>query len=498
MTSTNHANRHHDARATVIIGAAFLSLCAAWMSVLPLFAGPDEPANFIKSAAVVRGEMVGSPIDASATTSFWSTYVDIDSRFGTAQQVPWCFVGQPQVPACDKPLSTLTAVEESRTDMGRYPALGFLPAGIGTLVGPSDIGARAARLTAALVCCALLAAAAELLRRRGRSIVPLLVAVSPGVLFLSSVSSPSGFEIAAAIAAWCATWVGISEGWRERSTTTVFVIAASLLVVARPAGVLTVATMLAAAAIAEHRSLAAAVAGAWRRFAWLGAAALLSAAWYVAVYDDNFGVRLDIEARVEKLSTITTRSLTDFPRLVGESVGNFGWLDTPSPTLVVWGFVAAIAALVWSSISGGSARSRTAMVFVIVAVPVWHVALNTNYQDLLGTFGAQGRHLTPFLVSIPLAATMHNAARRVGFPAIALFVMAHAWCVLVALRRYSFGAGGDDLLGFMRNPTWNPPLGMIPTLIFVVVTHVAALLALRSHAKLSLVDGASPAGRMER
>ena len=192
MTSTNHANRRHDARARVIVGAAFLSLCVAWMSVLPLFAGPDEPANFIKSAAVVRGEIVGSPIDASATTSFWSTYVNIDSRFGTAQQVPWCFVGQPQVPACDKPLSTLTAVEESRTDMGRYPALGFLPAGIGTLVGPSDTGARAARLTAALVCCAMLAAAAELLRRRGRSIAPLLVAVSPGVLFLSSVSSQIG------------------------------------------------------------------------------------------------------------------------------------------------------------------------------------------------------------------------------------------------------------------------------------------------------------------
>ena len=104
--------RRRDARAIVTAGVAFFSLCLAWMSVLPLFAGPDEPANFIKSAAVVRGELVGTPIDASATTSFWSTYVDIDAKFGTAQQVPWCFVGQPQTPACDKPLAELTAVEE--------------------------------------------------------------------------------------------------------------------------------------------------------------------------------------------------------------------------------------------------------------------------------------------------------------------------------------------------------------------------------------------------
>jgi hypothetical protein len=476
-----------DIRAIASVGAAFLVLCIAWMSVLPLFAGPDEPANFIKSAAVVRGEMVGRGIEASSTTSFWSTYVEINSQFGVAQQVPWCFVGQPQTAACDKPISTLTPVEESRTDMGRYPALGFLPAGIGTLIGPSDNGARAARFTAALVCSALLVMAAELLRRRQRSIVPLLVAISPGVLFLSSVSSPSGFEISAAIAAWTAVWMAISEGWRQRSTIAVFIAAASMLVIARPAGIVTVGVMVALGCIANGCALVSSMISSWKRFLWLLAALVTSGGWYFTVYDSNFGVRLEIEARVDDLSTIASRSLVDLPRLIGESIGNFGWLDTPSPTIVVWGFVAAAAALTWRAVTDADRRKRAAIALSIFVVPIWHIALNANYQDLLGTFGAQGRHLTPFIVGIPLAATMRRTARTSELGAITFFVAAHAWCVLVALRRYSLGAGGDDLLGFVRNPVWTPPLGMTATLVVVGTTHIFALFALRSYA-----------GRMER
>jgi len=478
--STTPAAGRQALRDLAITFAAVFALCISWMTVLPLFAGPDEPANFIKSAAVVRGQLVGEPIAASASTSFWSTFVDIDSQFGTAQQVPWCFVGQPQTPACDKPLSSLAPVENSRTDMGRYPALGFVPAGIGTFVGPSDAGVRAARATAALVASALLTIAITMLRRRNRSLAPLLAAATPGVLFLSSVSSPSGLEIAAAIATWVALWLAVAESWRTTSTITAFVISASLAVVARPAGVVTLAVMVAAAMLADHRALFGAVVAGWRRFIWMIAALAVSGAWYVTVYDANFGVQLDIEARVTKLSTIAARSLVDLPRLIGESVGNFGWLDTPSPTFVVWGFVALTAALAWRALADAGQRERVVIAFVIVAIPLWHIALNRNYQDLLGAFGVQGRHLTPFIVGVPLAAVMRREVRSSDRALVTAFILLHLWCVLVALRRYSLGAGGDDLLGYIRNPAWVPPLGMALTLIVVGVTHVGAWFGLRS------------------
>ena len=471
----------------LVAAGAFLALCVAWMSVLPLFAGPDEPANFIKSSAVVRGHFVGEPIDASATTSFWSTYVDIDARFGTAQQVPWCFVGQPQTPACDKPLESLTPTEPSRTDMGRYPSLGFFPAGIGTLVGPTDAGARAARFSAAITAALLLAIGAELLRRRKKSIVPMLAAATPGVFFMSSVSSPSGFEVTAAVAAWVALWCAIEERWRVRATITAFVVAAALLIVARPAGVVTVCVMFGAALVADHRALINATVTAWRHWLWLAAALLASGEWYMGVYDDNFGVRLDIETRVTKLSTIASRSLADLPRKIHESIGNFGWLDTPSPTFVAWSFVAIGATLCWRAFATAHTRVRVAIALVVLAVPIWHIALNRNYQGLLGTYGAQGRHLTPFLVGVPLAAVMKRVAASTDKPVISVFVGLHLWCVLVALRRYSVGTAGDDLLGFIDTPAWSPPLGMTATLAIVAIAHVAAWFGLRVFA-----------GRMER
>ena len=477
------------------VWAGFFALLTAWMLVLPLFAGPDEPANFIKSAAVVRGEFVGEPIAASVSTSFWSTYVDIDPQFGTAQLVPWCFVGQPTVPACDKPLATLTPVEPSRTDMGRYPPLGFVPAGIGTFIGASDAGVRAARITAALACAALLALAALTLRRNGGSLVPLLAVATPGVLFWSSVSSPSGLEIAAAIAAWSALWSAVREGWADRFTIIAFVLSAALLIAARPAGLVAVAVMGAAAAITDHRALVHAVRREWYLPVALGAATVVSAAWYVSVYDANFGVRLEVEGRVTSLSTIASRSLNDLPRLIGEWIGNFGWLDTPSPVYVVWAFVALWTALVWRTITSVHRRQQVALFVVTLAGPLWLVALNANYQDLLGSFGAQGRHLAPLLVGIPLAAALsHRVGRRDSW-LMSVALVLHAWCVLVALRRYSMGAGGDNLLGFVREPMWSPPLGMGLTLVVVAVAHVAAWFALRSPVGGFL---RSPAGRIER
>ena len=64
---------------------AILALIMVWSTMLPLFAGPDEHSNFIKSAAVIRGEIVGKNIPASPEMFYWTTSVDIDPRFSTAQ-----------------------------------------------------------------------------------------------------------------------------------------------------------------------------------------------------------------------------------------------------------------------------------------------------------------------------------------------------------------------------------------------------------------------------
>jgi X-X-X-Leu-X-X-Gly heptad repeat protein len=278
-------------------------------------------------------------------------------------------------------------------------------------------------------------------------------------------------------------------------------IAAALLVAARPAGAVTVAVMLGAAALADHRTLLGTPRRDWRSWVILTASVMVSGGWYVTVYDANLGAELDIETRVEKLTTVVTRSLADLPRLVGESVGNFGWLDTPSPTLVVWTFVALSGAFAWRAFDPADRRVRAAISVAALAVPAWHIVLNRNYQDLLGTFGAQGRHLTPFIVGIPLAAVMRRAPRASDRVVATVVVLAHLWCVLVAMRRYSLGAGGDDLLGFLRAPVWSPPLGITGTLVVVAFAHAAAWFAF-VHGVGRVADGvgtlADGVGRMER
>ena len=74
-------------------------LTVSWSIMIPLFAGPDEHSNFIKSAALVRGELTGVDIEATPTMSYWSTYVDIDPKFGTALAVPSCFIFASEKPA---------------------------------------------------------------------------------------------------------------------------------------------------------------------------------------------------------------------------------------------------------------------------------------------------------------------------------------------------------------------------------------------------------------
>jgi hypothetical protein len=228
----------------------------------------------------------------------------------------------------------------------------------------------------------------------------------------------------------------------------------------------------------------------------LGGAVATSLAWYLTVYDANFGVRFELDYRVTEFDVILRHTIIDLPQHFGDSVGNFGWLDTPSPTGVVWAFVALTAAFAWRGLDGAGARRQLAVALAIVSVPVWAVALNANYQHLIGTFGVQGRHLTPFIVGVPLAAVMRRAARRSDLVVVGVAVVVHAWCVLVAMRRYVRGTADENLTIFLHFPIWTPPLGITGTLIVVALAHAAAWFALsRASAGWALTRDV---GRMER
>ena len=117
-----------------------------WSISVPLFASPDEPANFVKGAALVRGEVVGSAVAPELLKSYWTTVVDIDPQFGSVNGLPWCFAPYPDKPACTYDVATAPQVDGvAWTNMGKYPPLGFLLTGLGTVFGPTNLSVYASR-----------------------------------------------------------------------------------------------------------------------------------------------------------------------------------------------------------------------------------------------------------------------------------------------------------------------------------------------------------------
>ncbi|MFZ9380921.1 MAG: hypothetical protein ACO261_05530, partial [Ilumatobacteraceae bacterium] len=68
---------------TWVLAALLYLALGLWTLTVPLFASPDEPANFVKSAAIVRGDLVGDAVTPETLKSYWTTTVDIDPQFGS-------------------------------------------------------------------------------------------------------------------------------------------------------------------------------------------------------------------------------------------------------------------------------------------------------------------------------------------------------------------------------------------------------------------------------
>ena len=455
------------ARRRVIVACVLLGLFGMWMTSVPLLASPDEPANFVKGAAVVRGDLVGEYVAPEQLKSYWTTIVDIDPQFGSVNGLPWCFAPYPEKNACTYEVATSPQVDGvAWTNMGRYPPLGFLLTGLGTVFGPTNTSLYAGRIIQALACVAGLLCAIEMLSRRRRSLIGLVAALTPGTVFLASTSSPSGLEIAAAIVMWVAC-PAVLDGQSQRLDRVAFLVSGVFLIATRPLGAFFYLTILGACAVVEQCSPRVVVARLGRMtFAVHLLAIAFMAWWYVVFFGPATRVPIDFGDTPLSLSTQLESIVRGLPRIVEQYVGNYGWLDTPTPTV---GVVLSLVAVFVVALRGVAVHRLVVWVVcgaLVVGSAAFTVVSDVNYYEILRTYGSQGRHVAPLLVGVPLLLATHVArnARTMALVAIMTTVVS-VWSFAVMIRRYSVGVVPGNVREMWRDPPWVPPLGITTTFV---------------------------------
>ncbi len=444
----------------------------------PLFSGPDEPANYIKSAAVIRGEWVGSEFPPSLQMSYWTTYVHINPQFGTPNLIPWQFASFPDRPGYNIAIEDAPANDvPTWTNMGRYPVLAFIFSGIGTLLGPHDMSARVARLMTSALCAALLAMAVFAMRRRQKSSIGVLMAVVPGTLFLASSMNPSAIEICAAIALWTVAPRVLSDAV-ERWSTFIFAVSGTFLILTRPLGPAMYALILLLSFIAapEKSHLRQYVLKQWRVYLLHVVAIMFAAWWYLSIYSFELSTKLTADMPSVSLQSQIDRAVHHIPTLLDQAVGNFGWLDSPMPRGALFVFVISVVVLIGRGLLSMTKRELLASSILVVATVLLVVAQDLNYYSLLRNFGSQGRHIAPLLVGLPiLASTAFVWSRKWEIVVAMVWGLTMIWAGLGALRRYTVGINGNNAMDMLRDRVWNPVLGFWPTVMMLMLSTVAVV-----------------------
>ena len=442
--------------------------------MLPLFAGPDEHSNFVKSAAVARGEFVGANIAATPTMSYWATQVNIDPRFGTALGVPSCFIFASDKPACDVPIGSMpVANTPAWTQMGRYPPIAFMVSGLGTIFGPRDLSAFASRTTIGLLCAFFVSIAICSLKKRGRTSIGILLALTPGVVFISAVASPSGTEICSAIALWVLAPELFAGQSLSRFDTFCIGLAGLFVMGSRPVGFVMYVLILGISACLSwsHRRE-------WRKIVqsrWLLASQFIglifSLWWFACIYSYQTSPKIvdgmPAIARNEQLMSVVIH----LPNVIEQAFGNYGWLDSPTPTLAFYCGIGAILAVLGSRWRSTSKIVKVSVVGLFFVTVLLSFLIDLQYYSMLRGFGLQGRHIMPLLVGVPILIFWRSEWRGKSEYWIAgTWSMILVWCGASALRRYSTGIKPLNAFEMFHHPIWTPLFGIWGSLILLVAT----------------------------
>ena len=508
MGARPSSRRSHVILGWVALGLALATLQTIWSVSIPPMASPDEPSHVVHAAAVVRGQWSGvvGPAPATAMGQGSVTTVRLPADYAAASALPDCFAHHSNQPAsCQAavppPGGTTVAVD---TYAGQYPPLYYLLVGWPSRFLHAVPAMYAMRLVTDLLTSVLLVWGLYRLRTvtsRAAWTWAALAALTPMTLFVGAMVNPQALEIASAFAFWaaCLALVRSPDGPR-RSVVVQAAVTGALLVNTRMSGPVWALAIVAVALVLAPKGRLRIL---WRlrsiRWALVVAVAagLAAAAWVVT----HGAIASGTHSYPEFASPLRAGwfELAQTSEHLQQMIGNYGWLDAPSPALTVLVWSVLVGALLLLAVAAASRRTRAALLLAALAVVVVPVALQIPTAVDTGLIW-QGRYTLPAAVGVPMVAAIaldgapaaleEIVRRMVRWAAVPSVAVAHVAAFWWAMRRYAVGIDGRFLT---RAPDWSSPLGYLSA-VAVYAVPVALLAAAAARSLPTTRDGESEPG----
>ncbi len=464
----------------IVSFALFFLLGAAWAGASPIFSGPDEAAQAVKAAAVVRGQLGGT---AGPDGHHW--LVRVPGPFSTSSVVAFslCYFARTnESGSCGLTFTGPRTTQVVSTQFGAYPPLYYAVVGLPSLAGVSATSVYLMRLVSAALSSAFLASAvaSALVWRRSRLlVVGLVAAVTPVVIYLGATVNDSGLEISAAICLWVSALVLLVDPPPNGATRLLArtVVAGSALAFARPLSPLWLIVVGATAlALGGTRHLRAHLA---RRSRWVWVAVLaastgLALGWTVTVGVDVLGKPLGAEASAPHVAAFM---LSHTPTYLRQAVGMFSFDNVPAPLFTFVVSTTVVTVLVVAAVVLGRRRHVIVLLSLIAAAILIPLAIELVEARKYGLLW-QGRYSVPLAAGVPLVAALivgrgasrPDHLRRPAAMAIVAIGLAHIGGFVWALHRFVVGAHGP---WSTSHALWEPPVPAgILLLAFVLIAFV--------------------------
>jgi len=462
----------------VVLCLGFALLVLAWMAATQPFDGPDEPSHYVRAYILSQGEVLGQKVDYLPNPGLdppQERFIDNDTRGIRipANLMPGnaaCINGRPNRVSCVVP-----------SVVGNFAPLGYVLPAVALAVSHTTSSALwLGRLACALQSLVfLLLAVALLWNGSSWSLLGFLAAVTPMVLFSSSVLNLSGIENGSCLA-FVAAALRIARD-QERTPTWVwsaFGLAGAVALLTGPIDLAFVLLdLLVVAVLIGRRPL---LALARRRAATVAAVAIGAAFVLALVYSRIAGFSHTFG--FSPVSQSLNDGFAQFVPVIGSAVGNFAALTVPLPNLALWIWWLLVAGVIGAALWVGSWRERSA-VALTTALCLLFPVLFWAWVDRYSGFNLDGREVLPELMLIPLVAgeVLARQRARIQFRWGPRLALSAAVALVAGFQAYSWwlsaraAAGATLYLRFWAHAQWSPPLGWWPWVLSAAAGTVALL-----------------------